>query len=72
MRTHRHYFDDIDHFALTKDPDHAKLAGVCAGFARYLDISRFFVRLCAVIALLIAPLVTLVAYGIACLVLDDA
>lgn len=72
MRTRRHYIDDFDRYPLAKDPDHAKLGGVCAGLARYLDISRFFVRLCAVIALLVAPQVTLIAYGLAWMVLDEA
>lgn len=71
MRTRRHYFDRFERHSLAKDPDHAKLGGVCAGVARYLDISRFFVRLCALIALCVAPQVILLAYGIAWLVLDE-
>ncbi len=33
--------------------DHRKLGGVCSGVARYLDIPHFWVRLAAVIGLLI-------------------
>ena len=71
MRTRRRYFEDFDERELAKDPIHAKLGGVCAGIARYLDISRFFVRLCALIALCIVPQVALIAYGLAWLILDN-
>lgn len=56
---------------LDKDPLHKKLGGVCAGFARYLDVEPLFVRIIAVVALCIAPHATLLAYGIAYVVLDD-
>ena len=71
MNTRRRYTDRFDRYPLAKDPDHARLGGVCAGIARYLDISRFFVRLCAVIALFLMPQVTLIAYGVAFMVMDD-
>ena len=72
MRTRRRYFDEFEYRGLARDPSHAKLGGVCAGIARYLDISRFFVRLCALIALCIIPQVTLIAYGVAYMVMDES
>lgn len=53
------------------DPAHKKLGGVCAGVANYLDVERLYVRIAAIIALLIFPQATLLAYGIAYLVLDE-
>ena len=53
------------------DPVHKKLGGVCAGVANYLDIERLWVRIAAVIALFIFPQATLLAYGVAYLVLDE-
>lgn len=72
MRTGRRFLHQFDQQDLARDPDHAKLGGVCAGIARYLNISRFIVRLGAVIALCLMPQLTLIAYGLAYLVLDDA
>ena len=54
------------------DKQHAKLGGVCAGVAAYLDISRFWVRFAAVVGLLFHPPSVLLAYGLAYLILDDA
>ncbi|HKI74842.1 MAG TPA: PspC domain-containing protein [Pseudomonadales bacterium] len=71
MRTRRRYIDDFEDRELARDPCHARLGGVCAGVARYFDVSRFFVRLIAVIALCLAPQVTLIAYGLAYLILDE-
>lgn len=45
-----------------RDREHAVIAGVCAGFADALGIGRVFVRLVAVIALLLHPALTLLAY----------
>jgi phage shock protein C len=56
---------------LGKDPFRKKLGGVCAGFARYLDVEPLLVRIIAIVALIIAPQATLLAYGIAYVVLDD-
>jgi phage shock protein C len=68
---HRRYFRDFDDRGLSRDPVRAKLGGVCAGVARYLDIPTLFVRLCALVALFIAPQATLIAYGLAYLILDE-
>ena len=70
MRKRRSYYD-FDERELAKDPIARKLGGVCAGVARWLDISTFFVRLVAVVALFIAPEVTLIAYGLAWFILDE-
>ena len=51
--------------------DHRKLAGVCSGVARYLDIPHFWERLAAVIGLLIHAPSVLIAYGLAYLILED-
>ena len=53
------------------DPDHKKLGGVCAGVASYLDIPRFWVRITAVVGLVIHPPATLIAYGLAYIILED-
>ena len=53
------------------DPHHKKLGGVCAGVANYLDLPRSWVRIAAVIALLVHPPTALLAYGLAYLVLDE-
>lgn len=68
----RRYDDDYDHhWPLARDPLHAKLGGVCAGVARYLGVSRFFVRLATIVAVFIAPQVTLIAYGLAWLIMEE-
>lgn len=68
----RRYFEEVEERELARDPIHAKLGGVCSGVARYLDVPRFFVRLCAIIALVVAPQATLIAYGLAYLILDES
>jgi phage shock protein PspC (stress-responsive transcriptional regulator) len=68
---YRRYKDSLHDRKLGRDPFHRKLGGVCAGLARYLDVETVYVRIAAIIALFIAPQVTLLAYGIAYLVLDD-
>ncbi len=65
-------FDDSQPSGLYLDPTHRKIGGVCAGVARYLDISRFWVRIAAVIGLFIHAPSVLIAYGIAYMILDEA
>ena len=63
-----------DHFEdreLRKDSKRKKIAGVCAGIARYLDVPRLPVRLGAILALCITPEAVLIAYGLAYVILDD-
>jgi phage shock protein PspC (stress-responsive transcriptional regulator) len=61
----------MDRRRLALDPFRKKLGGVCAGFARYLSVEPLIVRLLAICGLFVAPQATLLAYGIAYLVLDN-
>jgi phage shock protein C len=63
---HRHHY----HRQLARDPVLAKMGGVCAGIARYLGVPVLTTRLVAIIGLCIAPMVTLLAYGLAYLILE--
>lgn len=53
------------------DLAHKKFGGVCAGIARYLDIPRIWVRITALVGLVVHPPATLIAYGLAYMILDD-
>ncbi|MCH8257033.1 MAG: PspC domain-containing protein [Proteobacteria bacterium] len=66
----RHYFDKIDDHELALDPVNKKLGGVCSGIARYLDIPSIIVRLGAIIGLCVLPQATLLAYGLAYVILN--
>ena len=66
----KHYFDEFDDREVSLDPRNKKLGGVCSGIARYLDTPTFFVRVGAIIGLCVLPQATLLAYGIAYLILD--
>ncbi|MGI9324578.1 MAG: PspC domain-containing protein [Pseudomonadales bacterium] len=55
---------------LFKDPYNRRIAGVCAGFARYFGVETWVVRLLAVTGLLFMPGITLPGYLIACLLMD--
>ena len=56
---------------LTKDILHKKLSGVCAGIAKYYDFPRLAVRIAAVIALVLLPVATGVAYFVAALLMPS-
>ncbi len=56
---------------ITLDSREGWIAGVCAGFARYLDTDPAFVRVAVIISGLFMPKVTAAVYLIAWLVLDD-
>lgn len=56
---------------ITLDSREGWIAGVCAGFARYLDTDPAFVRVAVIICALFMPKLTAAAYLIAWLVLDD-
>ncbi len=45
-----------------RDLDSGVISGVCAGVARYFDIDAVWVRVAAMVSLIIATPVTLVAY----------
>lgn len=70
MMKDRHYFDKIDDHELALDPVNKKLGGVCSGIARYLDIPSIIVRLGAIIGLCVLPQATLLAYGLAYVILN--
>ncbi len=53
------------------DTEYKKLGGVCAGVASYLEVPRFWVRVAAVIGLVVQPPATLLAYGLAYMILDE-
>ena len=67
----RHHFNGFGRGQLRLDSTHKKLGGVCAGLARYFDVQSLFVRIIALIALFLAPEPTLIAYGLAYIILDD-
>ena len=50
---------------------HKQLGGVCAGVANYLELPGAWIRLAAVIGLFIHPSATLLAYGLAFMVLEE-
>jgi phage shock protein C len=55
---------------LYRDPEHQKIAGVCAGVARYFGVDRWIVRLAALTGLLFMPAVVMPAYWIAYFLMD--
>lgn len=57
---------------LYREPVHGKIAGVCAGIARYFGWEVWVVRIAAVTCLLLMTSVTLTAYIVAWLILDKA
>lgn len=56
---------------LSKDEDHKKVSGVCAGIAKHYDLPRVVVRLAAIGALIMLPVATGVAYIVASMLLPD-
>jgi len=65
------YFDDMQERDLGLDSRHKKFGGVCAGVAHYLDVPSVFMRLVTIVAMLIAPQATILAYGLAFFILDN-
>lgn len=55
---------------LTRDDEHAKIAGVCAGIANYYGVEHWTVRCAAVTALLFFPGIVFPAYWIMYFVMD--
>lgn len=54
---------------LTKDMVHKKLSGVCGGIAKHYNVPRIGVRVAAIVALLMFPVATGVAYLVATLLM---
>lgn len=69
MSARRSYYRDKHR--LTLDARRARLGGVCAGLAKYIDVDPFLVRVAALLALWLIPHFTLLAYGVAYLVLEE-
>lgn len=67
----RQYFSDFEDYPFARDPNRKKLGGVCAGIARYFEIEPIVVRIIAVIGLVVFTQATLIAYGLAYIILDD-
>jgi len=56
----------------SKDETHKKLAGVCAGIAKYFDYSRLVIRLGTVGAFMLFPIPVAIAYGMASILLPKS
>lgn len=56
---------------LSKDGMHKKLSGVCAGIAKYYDYPRLVIRVAAIVALILLPVATGVAYVVASVLLPE-
>ena len=56
---------------LSRPRDDRKIAGVCAGFARYLAVDVTLVRLIAVVLALCPPSVGLIAYLVAWIIMPN-
>jgi phage shock protein C len=56
---------------LTRPRDDRKIAGVCAGFARYMNIDVTLVRVIAIVLVLCPPSVGLIAYIVAWIVMPN-
>jgi phage shock protein PspC (stress-responsive transcriptional regulator) len=54
---------------LTKDMVHKKLSGVCGGIAKHYNLPRIAVRVGAIVALLMFPVASGVAYLVATLLM---
>jgi phage shock protein PspC (stress-responsive transcriptional regulator) len=52
-----------------RDAAKAKIAGVCAGLAKHLDINPWLVRAGAVVCFVLLPVATALAYVLAILLL---
>jgi phage shock protein C len=56
---------------LYKDGFNKKLTGVCAGIAKYYDYPRLAIRVAVIIALIMLPVATGVAYVVASVLLPE-
>jgi len=65
-------YDDLDGLPrrLYRDPRRQKIAGVCAGIARYYQMEPWVVRCIAVTGLLFFPTIVFPAYWVAFFVMD--
>ena len=58
--------------SLSKDTEHKKLSGVCAGIAKYYDYPRLVVRLAAVVTFIVFPVAAGVGYIVASVLLPNS
>jgi len=56
---------------LSRPRDDRKIAGVCAGFARYLGVDVTLVRLISIVLVICPPSVGLIAYIVAWIVMPN-
>ncbi len=56
---------------LAKDMVHKKLSGVCGGIAKHYNLPRIAVRVGAIVALLMFPVATGVAYLVATMLMPN-
>lgn len=49
---------------LRRIPDQGRVSGICAGIAAHWGVRLKWVRIAAVVALIFAPMLTLIAYGL--------
>jgi phage shock protein PspC (stress-responsive transcriptional regulator) len=47
---------------LYKDQTHRKISGVCSGLARHWNVPKSLIRVAAVVCLITLPLVTVISY----------
>lgn len=72
MRYQREYSASSSvHKTLSKDLRHKKLSGVCGGIANYYGFPRLAVRIAAIVALVMLPVATGVAYFVAALLMPS-
>ncbi|MDA0790013.1 MAG: PspC domain-containing protein [Proteobacteria bacterium] len=65
------YMDDLKDRELGLDLANRKIGGVCSGLAYWLGFPRLVVRVVALMALVISPEATLIAYGLAYFIFED-
>jgi phage shock protein C len=57
---------------IRKDKRRGKVAGVCAGLARYFDTPAWLIRLAAILCFITFPMAVAIAYIVAAFILPDA
>jgi phage shock protein C len=64
-------YASAQHPRLSRPRDDRKIAGVCAGFARYMGVDVTLVRVIALVLLLVPPSIGLIAYIVAWIVMPN-
>ncbi len=68
---YNHHEKVVNDETLAKDKRHEKISGVCAGLARHYSYPRWGIRLAAIFALFTFPMITLIAYIVAAIILPN-